>query len=204
MVFQLVWRGIKRDRARTFSAVFGVAAAVGLLTWHLGLAFTAISQGHEASEKAAAPFTAWVYGAPKARGGSPHAKPAAKLRGKARAQGGSRGRGAPVTSPLPQALINKLATSPSIIGSCPLSVFPVRLDLRPVGRVMQGPPIMATPTLLPKDGIPFDVKLSEGRLPQPGTLEAVVCENVFQGRRLTRPKMGTPFPMILQEGTLTL
>jgi hypothetical protein len=59
---RLAWRSLRRDRARFLSATFGVAAAVALLCWHVGLAMTAIHAGDGAAQKATAPFSAWLTG----------------------------------------------------------------------------------------------------------------------------------------------
>ena len=58
----LVCRSLLRDRARAFCALFGIAAATGLLVWNLGLAETAQSQSAAAVRKASAPYGAWATG----------------------------------------------------------------------------------------------------------------------------------------------
>ena len=44
LTWELVFRSLRRDGARTLCALFGISAAVGLLGWNLGLADTAVRE----------------------------------------------------------------------------------------------------------------------------------------------------------------
>ena len=44
ITWKLVLSSLRHDRARALSAVAGIAVAVALLAWHVGLAMTAIQQ----------------------------------------------------------------------------------------------------------------------------------------------------------------
>ena len=55
ITWKLTLAGMRNDRARTFSGVCGIAAAVAILAWQIGLATTAIHQSATAVESATAP-----------------------------------------------------------------------------------------------------------------------------------------------------
>ncbi len=210
MVFRLVFRSILHERARLITAVIGVAAAVGLLAWHLGLTYTAISQGLAAAERAAAPWTAWIAGAPmRGFGGPPPSggKPQTPVKrtGLDRATAGATmgRRSSGESRPLPDDLLDEIDLSPLVERTCALSVHPVNMDMRPGGRVLQGPPMMGAMAVLPESGSPFAGGVTEGRLPKPGTLEVAASLSLF-GRRVPKPELGSPIPLMLREGMLTL
>ena len=210
MVFKLVVRSFRHESTRLLSAIFGVAAAVGLLAWHIGVANTALSEGRLAVEKATAPFSAWITGAPEGRQGPQSAKAGSvPVRGRARAlaqaTAGSR-RGSSPMKPLPPALIEAFRNSPLVTGLLPLATTRASLDVRPHGRVLQGPPVMGNFTVLPASGIPFENKLVEGRLPELGSdvPEVVASLTVFNGRRVPKEPLGTNLVVILPKGTATL
>ena len=52
ILFKLAWVSLLKEKGQLFTAAFGVAAAVGLLVWHCGLAETAVSQSEKAAIKA--------------------------------------------------------------------------------------------------------------------------------------------------------
>ena len=212
MTFHLLFRSIRHEWPRLFSAVLGVAAATGLLAWHLGLACTAIHSGHDAARRAAAPFAAWI-GAPAApgRGGpgagkGPSASAAKPLRGRARATAeATRGRrmaGRGSGRPVPAALTAALEASPLVARVVPLATLGVTMDVRPGGRVLQGPPFSGRVAELPAAGIPFATGTIEGRLPDSASeaLEAVVSESLF-GARVPKPELGSVLPFVLAKGT---
>ncbi len=212
MTFRLLFRSIRHEWPRLFSAVLGVAAATGLLAWHLGLASTAIHSGHEAASRAAAPFSAWI-GAPQtpSRGNGASKRGPANgapkpVRGRARATAeATRGRrlmGRDSGSPVPSALTKALEASPLVDEVVPLATLAVTMDVRPGGRVLQGPPFSGRVAELPAEGIPFDAGAVEGRLPDAGTgvLEAVVSESLF-GTRVPKPRLGSELPFVLANGT---
>ncbi|MBQ7252842.1 MAG: hypothetical protein IJS32_09635, partial [Kiritimatiellae bacterium] len=55
---------VRRDRTHLLFGSLGVAAAVALLAWQLGLASTARHQAAASAAAACAPFDCWVTGAP--------------------------------------------------------------------------------------------------------------------------------------------
>ena len=76
------------------------------------------------------------------------------------------------------------------------------MDVRPGGRVLQGPPFSGRVAELPQDGIPFDVGEIEGRLPDPSAdmPEVIASESLF-GARVPKPEVGSELPFVLARGT---
>ncbi len=204
MVLKLVWRSLKHDRSRFISAVFGVAAAVGLISWHLGLTMTAVSSGEVNAKAATAPYTAWICGAQGPGRGMRNAESESKEKTVASSEA-TMGRrlSFPLSGPLPASLIEAISKTSSKVAL--LTAFPVNIDMRPGGRVLQGPPFRAQFALLPDEGIPFDVGAIEGRLPNDASdeLEVVVNEEIF-GTRIPKPELGTVMPLELAAGTANL
>ncbi|MBR4612892.1 MAG: hypothetical protein IKO40_09275, partial [Kiritimatiellae bacterium] len=197
---RLAWRSLKRDRARFLSATFGVAAAVALLCWHVGLAMTAIHAGDGAAQKATAPFSAWLTGPADGqkskvesrkskvegrevkgnREGPAPSGPQRPVLAGAEATGGRR---MPVRpTPIPPAIMEAIKNSGAEV--LPLATIAASLDVRANGRVLQGPPIRGNVALLPPGGIPFEIGAIEGRLPDlaSGTPEVVVNKGLFGTR----------------------
>lgn len=218
MLARLVFRSFCHEGGRVWSALLGVAAAVGLITWHIGLANTAIHSGYEASCRAAAPFTAWVAGPAEGRGtmarGRMPPKGASETKVKdsgndnvvvptAEATGGRRQYR--IARPIRPEVIEKLANAKEIEALLPLATITATIDMRPGGRVLQGPPFRGVFTQLPKAGIPFDVAPIEGRLPDSESVqpEVIVSESLF-GTRVPKPAIGSEMPVILANGTATL
>ena len=190
MTFRLLFRSVRHEWPRLLSAVLGVAAATGLLAWHLGRACTAIHSGHDAAARAAAPFSAWI--GPPAPGPRPDSakadakpRPKGRARATAEATGGRRMMGRGGGMPIPRQLTVALESSSLVEKVVPLATIGVTMDVRPGGRVLQGPPFSGRVVELPADGIPFNVGEIEGRLPDSATElpEVVASESLFGARR---------------------
>ena len=208
MTYRLLFRSIRHEWPRLLSATLGVAAATGLLSWHLGLAFTAIHSGHDAAAHAAAPFSAWI--GPPAPGPRPQpekdasaTRPKGRGRATAEATRGRRMMGRPGSMPIPARLTAAVKASPLVEKVVPLFAIGVTMDVRPGGRVLQGPPFSGRVAELPATGIPFNVGAIEGRLPDPTseTPEVVASESLF-GARVPKPAIGTELPFVLAKGTV--
>ena len=136
MTFRLLFRSVRHEWPRLLSAVLGVAAATGLLAWHLGLACTAIHSGHDAAERASAPFSAWI--GPPAPGPRPDShkdeakqRPRGRARATAEATGGRRMMGRGGERPIPPRLVKALEASPLVEKMVPLATIGVTMDVRP-------------------------------------------------------------------------
>jgi putative ABC transport system permease protein len=202
---KLVLSSIRREPSRVLSALFGIAAAVGLLAWHLGLACTALSQSRDAVAAATAPYSAWIVGPtaprPAPRGAAAgSAAPDGPTRPQAAQTIGRRPPSGPA-APLPSGLAPAIGASPFVQSALPLAVQSFSLDFRPGGRVLQGPPMMAAFAPLPASGLPFATPVLEGRLPDPGseTPEVLADLSLF-GRRVPKPDLGSPMPIVLPQG----
>ncbi len=208
MTFRLLFRSVRHEWPRLLSAVLGVAAATGLLAWHLGLACTAIHSGHDAAARAAAPFSAWIgppTPGPRPDSAKADAKPHPKGRARATAEatGGRRMMGRGGGMPIPRQLIAALESSPIVEKVVPLATIGVTMDVRPGGRVLQGPPFSGRAVELPADGIPFNVGQIEGSLPDSASEvpEVVASESLF-GTRVPKPEIGKVLPFVLAKGTV--
>ncbi len=208
MTSLLLLRSIRHEWPRLLSATLGVAAATGLLSWHLGLAFTAIHSGHDAAARAAAPFSAWI--GPPAPGPRPQpgqnadpARPKGRARATAEVTRGRRMMGRTGAMPVPPRLTEALSASSLVDKVVPLFTIGVTMDVRPGGRVLQGPPFSGRVAELPAAGIPFDIGAIEGRLPDPAseTPEVVASESLF-GARVPKPEIGAELPFVLAKGTV--
>lgn len=214
MTARLIFRSIRFESAGMISAVLGVAAAVGLLSWHLGLARTAIYSGHDAARKNAAPFTAWI-GAPRgpegpreASGARGESRSSDNVNGRDRATSeATMGRRLPLASRggpgIPQSLIAAIESDADVAGTFQIASVNAVMDMRPGGRVLQGPPFCGNVALLPSTGIPFDCGEIDGRLPDENSplYEVVVNEKMFDAR-VQKPELGSEIPYVLANGTV--
>ena len=221
--WKLVLSSLRHDRARISCAVLGIAASVALVAWHVGLARTAIAQSETAVAEATAPFSAWVCG-PAQRGGfGAQARNAAAARdgsdaspssGRARSPSGPSAeptvgfrRRAALGAPVPQTVVEEVCLLDEVARVFPLSATPVALDVRPGGRVLQGPPLLGVLAGLPDaaGALPFANAALEGRIPAPGsTNEIAVCRGLLAQRRLPVPALGEPLTLVLRDRTATL
>ena len=204
----LALRTLLREKTRTASAVLGVAAAVALLGWHVVLATTVQSQADAAVAQATAPFSAWITGPAAGPRRAPPAAPA-KSGGRATAEAtvGFRRRTSAVGD-LPEPLRAKLAASADALGVVFATIQTAPLDIRPGGRVLQGPPLIGSATEMPADGRPLFAShaLERGRWPDRAVeiFEAAFNAKLFEDRHVPVPALGSELPMMLQNGTVTL
>ena len=215
MIARLALRSIRYEGGRFWSALLGVAAAVGLVVWHVGLANTAINSGYEASRRAAAPYAAWIAGASEGRGGAGKGGREPSDISKARnlpnegvqptAEATMGRRQHRIAMPIKPEVLQGLANASEIKSVLPLATMTATIDMRPGGRVLQGPPFRGLFAQLPDSGIPFDVGEVEGRLPKSESKipEAVVSEALF-GLRVPKPAVGSEMAVILPDGTAKL
>lgn len=193
MILKLALRTLFLNKGRYFTALFGVAAAVGLLAWLLAFSATNARQASAKVARETAPYDLWVTGE------APSAAPAPRA--------GRRPPAGPL-KPLPPALLDAVTNAPGVASARALATLRAVLDYRPGGRVMQGPPITATLASL-EGGYPFDTsQLAEGRWPRrtPGiTPEAVVSEAFFKrDSRAPKPRLNYPLDLVLGDGTMTV
>lgn len=216
MTGKLVFRSLRHESARMLSAVLGVAAATGILAWHLGLAQTAIHSGHETARKATAPFTAWV-GAPQTRenpnvipaNGQKDGQPGSTAKGRSRATAeatmGRRMGSRTGRAGIPSGLIDLINGSELVKRTVSIATVNAVMDMRPGGRVLQGPPFSGNVTLLPLNGIPFNVGNIEGRLPNQDSEELEIIANTrLFGTRVPKPELGSTIPYVLANGTVSV
>lgn len=207
--FKLAARSLRCDRARFLPAVCGVAAAVGLLAWHVGLAVTAMHSGDEAAARAASPFSFWITGPAEGRGRPteagesprPEKRPGVRVEASAEATAGRR---FPTrATPIPEAALEALRGIGGVERVVVLEMVPVTLDVREGGRVLQGPPLRGNAALLPAGGLPFDSANLSGRLPDmdSGRPEVVVARGMFD-RRVHAPEIGAKLAIVLAGGTV--
>ena len=212
LTFKLASRTLVREKARASSAILGIAAAVALLAWHIELATTALSQAKTSVAEATAPFSAWIIGpttgpqmTPPGQKSSPNT-----LKGSRAISDATVGfrRGGGSTGALPQELIDKLSASSNTVKTTFLSVQSASFDVRPGGRVLQGPPLVGRITSISESSVPHFKShiLTTGRWPNysSSVYEATLSTQLFEGRHLPLPELGTEIPVMLRGGTVTL
>lgn len=211
--FKLAWGALRKEKGRLITAIFGIAAASGLLVWHSGLAETAVSQSEEAAIEATTPFGAWIQGpATGPRMGSKGKSVEAPKNGKrataGQAVGFRRGISRTAAAPIPQDLYDAVTSSPTVKSTLELQVTPIILDIRPGGHIIQGPPMTAQIAVIPESGEqPFAAnKLISGEwvTREAETFDATVSYAVFEQRKLPIPEIGSTINLINKNGTVTL
>jgi len=107
---------------------------------------------------------------------------------------------------IPSNLVAAVRDVPGFESALACKTIRTTLDYRPDGRVLQGPPLMATMMLAPVSGCPYASAKVTGKWPDPnsGELEAAVCSAVFKPRRFAPPPLGTPLVLITPSGTVTV
>ncbi|MBP5511549.1 MAG: ABC transporter permease [Kiritimatiellae bacterium] len=184
----LVFSSFRRERLRPFLAVLGVATAVGLVVWSLGLSMTTAHQSRTRASAMTAPFDAWVS-----------VPGIGELRG--RRAGGGRGR--VDANGLPPELADALREAGAEVEA--YRIAHVKIDARPGGRILQGPPLTAGLVESDARGFPFaNGKLTAGRWPAPDTeaAEAVFCTGAYEPRRLPPPELGSTVTLQSREGAV--
>ena len=212
ILFKLAWGALRKEKGRLITAVFGIAAASGLLVWHCGLAETAISQSETAVIEATTPFTAWIQGptrAQKTKTDKTEENTKSNKRAVAeQAVGFRRGASRAPANPIPQELYDAIISSKTIKSTLELNVFPIVLDIRPGGHIIQGPPMTAQVAVIPESGKqPFSAnELVQGVWVdrKADTMDATVSYAVFEQRRLPIPDLGSTINLINKNGTISL
>ena len=192
----LVFRSLLRDKARTACALFGIAAAVGLLAWHLGLTDTALRGAEARARESAAPFPAWATGVTRGPASSD---------GDKRQQPAARQRGMRLTS-LPAAFVQ---SHPEAVL---LTVESAQVDIRPGGSPLQGPPLIGRVCALPEGGIPFSNQTIDASVlaafqaassAEGDVVPALFSTSLFSAR-IPVPEIGSTLDLVLARGTLRL
>lgn len=212
ILFKLAWVSLLKEKGQLFTAAFGVAAAVGLLVWHCGLAETAVSQSEKAAIKATTPFDAWIQGpshGPKIGKQQTQKAPTNGKRAIAdQAVGFRRGGSRAAAAPIPQELFEAVASSPTVKSTLELQVAPIVLDIRPGGHIIQGPPMTAQIAVIPESAKqPFaanELVSGEWVSREAKSFDATVSYAVFEQRKLPIPEVGSTINLITQNRTLTL
>ena len=212
ILFKLAWGALCKEKGRLITAIFGIAAATGLLVWHCGLAETAISQSELAAIKATTPFGAWIQGPTMGTSmNSVKAQENAKKEKRAvagQAVGFRRGGSRAPAGQIPQELYDAVTSSQTVKSTLELQVFPIVLDIRPGGHIIQGPPMTAQVAVIPESGKqPFSAnELVEGVWVDRNadTMDATVSYAVFEQRRLPIPELGSTINLINKNGTISL
>ncbi len=185
MIFTLMLRGLRRGKARFICAALGVAVATGSLVFTSSLLATSNAQAPRRAAEAAAPFAAWkvdgIRLAPARRGERPPSGETHKRE----------------TSPRPRSQLPA--------ADCSLKAVALTVDLRPGGRVLQGPPMRVLLAAAPASNVYARVSLSEGRwVDETATTREVVCVRSAMRRfgRETEPKLGEAVTFVGEKGTM--
>lgn len=192
MTLKLVLKGLRHNKARFLIAIFGVAAATGLVVFSLGMAMTAMAQSRMTVQRMSAPFNAWIstsgVGLTWQRGAPP--PPGMVWSGRAKS--------------LPAPVVAAVEALPRIDKLLPCSIMSATLDYRPDGRVMQGPPLTASMMVAPATGSPYPHAKMSGTWPDPQSaeLEVAVCTALFTPRRLAPPALGSTLVFVTPHATV--
>lgn len=195
MIIKLVFKGLQQERARWIMAIFGVAAATGLVVWSLGLTMTSIGQSREKVRQMSDPFACWV----SATGMGMPMDRAAMMRG--------------VRSPfagtnfiISNDVVRAVEALSDVRSVTPVKTLRTTIDYRPGGRVLQGPPMSTVLALADPDAPPYRGVKIRGRWPDPESdeAEAAVCTSIFAPRRLELPPLGSTLVLITPSGTVNV
>ena len=159
MTFGLVLDGLRRGKARFACAALGIAASVGAVVFVFSLAATNAAQAPTLARAAARPWGSW-----RIDGWSPPGRMAGTV---PRGNPGTVPRGAPPVAQKPDLKMDLIGLS---------------IDLRPGGKVLQGPPMMSVMAPAP-DASPYEAApLVEGRWVDEGAAEPefVCTANTFK------------------------
>ena len=194
MIVKLVLKSLQHDKMRFATATLGVAAATGLVVWSLGLTTTSMGQSREKVRRMTAPYSCWVS----------TGKVGVKM---TRTAMGAMMRPAreQVLACLPPDIVASIQALPGVVDTLPCKVIRTTLDFRPDGRVLQGPPLVASMTLASTSGCPYAEAQVTGTWPDPVSEEpsVAICTAVFERRKLRPPPLGSPLVMITPYGTVT-
>lgn len=195
MIVKLVVKSLRHEKTRFATATLGVAAAAGLVVWSLGLAVTSAGQGREKVRRMTAPYSCWVST------GNVGVKMDRLAMGAMMRPSREQ-----MLAVVPSNLVAAVRDAPGVESVLGCKTIRTTLDYRPDGRVLQGPPLMATMMLAPAAGCPYAAAKVTGRWPDPASdeLEAAVCSAVFRPRRFAPPPLGTLLVLITPSGTVTV
>ena len=189
MLKNLVKRG---GKVRFACASAGVAVAAGAVVFMFSLTATNRAQAPALAARAAAPWAAWRFEWPTGPGESP-----VPSKNGSRAQGEQeRRRRAP----------SRPDTEGFETADLSLPLVGATIDLRPGGRVLQGPPMRAVLALAPAENPYGCTRLVEGRWVDPAAtnLELVCTRNTLvRFGRGTPPPLGSPVKFVGMKGTMT-
>lgn len=194
MIVKLVLKSLQHDTMRFATATLGVAAATGLVVWSLGLTTTSMGQSREKVRRMTAPYACWVSTGQV--GVKMDRKAMGAMMRPSREQ---------MMACIPPPVVASIQALPDVEETLPCKVIRTTLDFRPDGRVMQGPPLMASLVLAPTSGCPYAESNVTGTWPDPASAEPVVavCSAIFERRRLPLPPLGSSLVMITPYGTVT-
>ncbi len=182
---------LRRDRVRLSCALFGVAAAVALLTWAVGLAETTAAQCRPLAEAMGRPFDCWVATG-RASAAAPKGSGMQTL-----------AHGSPVKM-IPPAVAEAVKASPDVASVLATTVFRCRIDWRPEGRPPQGPGVgggIAPVRDFPE--CPYPDGLAAGRWPRADAPEpefAISPRAFGEGGLDGAPPVGTKVPVVTPAG----
>ena len=182
---------LRRDRVRLSCALFGVAAAVALLTWAVGLAETTAAQCRPLAEAMGRPFDCWVATG-RASAAAPKGSGMQTL-----------AHGSPVKM-IPPAVAEAVKASPDVASVLATTVFRCRIDWRPEGRPPQGPGVgggIAPVRDFPE--CPYPDGLAAGRWPRADAPEPefAISPRAFGEEGLDdAPPVGTKVPVVTPAG----
>ncbi len=182
---------LRRDRVRLSCALFGVAAAVALLTWAVGLAETTAAQCRPLAEAMGRPFDCWVATG-RASAAAPKGSGMQTL-----------AHGSPVKM-IPPAVAEAVKASPDVASVLATTVFRCRIDWRPEGRPPQGPGVgggIAPVRDFPE--CPYPDGLAAGRWPRADAPEpefAISPRAFGEGGLDDAPPVGTKVPVVTPAG----
>lgn len=182
---------LRRDRVRLSCALFGVAAAVALLTWAVGLAETTAAQCRPLAEAMGRPFDCWVATG-RASAAAPKGSGMQTL-----------AHGSPVKM-IPPTVAEAVKASPDVASVLATTVFRCRIDWRPEGRPPQGPGVgggIAPVRDFPE--CPYPDGLAAGRWPRADAPEpefAISPRAFGEGGLDDAPPVGTKVPVVTPAG----
>ena len=193
MLINLIRRG---GKVRFACAAAGVAVAAGAVVFMFSLTATNRAQAPVLAARAAAPWAAWRFDWPMGPRGP---------RGSVSADDSGTGRGSRPASPRSRETRDPTDVALHDIG-LKLDLVGATIDLRPGGRVLQGPPMRAVLSLAPAANPYGCTRLAEGRwVDQASTNLELVCtrNTLVRFGRGEPPPLGSPVKFVGMKGTMT-
>ncbi len=178
-ILRLVLDGLKHGKARFACAAVGVAAAVGAVVFMFSLAKTNAAQAPALAEEASRPWAAW----------------------RVEGWGGGMRRG-PRSVAGDEKPLAPIAVAPDL----KMEIVGLSLDLRPGGKVLQGPPMVSVMGKAPIDSPYESAPLVEGRWVDESSAEAEFVCTAGTIRRFGRDmgvKIGDTVRFVGNRGTMS-